>query len=598
MKKKITVFLILGILLAAGWFLGLSPIIKFRNNENLVLEAAKNYFDLNASELPTGNRIKTVTLKTLYRNKFLDKDVYDPYGTKTCSVDKSWVKVKRVNDEYQYYVNLDCGVFKSSIDAVGPEIELNGDKVVTINIGEEYKEMGVKSVIDKKDGELSIEDVSIKSNVDTSHLGTYEVSYIAFDTFSNKTEVKRTVKVVKKLYQTIKNVLGEATNFRGEPTNNYVRLSNMLYRVYGVDSNKNVILVADVDVSNVNYSKLDEWLEYYYKHLNKKTQKMIVPSKYCNMEVVDEASLATTECSSYTESRKVYIPSIVEVNKAQDLNGNFMKTYTMSWVSNKKNDKEAYLTRKVFYYEEYGKSFLPYDVIQNYGVRPMMVIKGSSLIQGGDGSFQDPYTFGDSSIGRGGSLVNERSTGEYIRISDRLFRIVDVMKDGTTKVISDTSIGRAIDDMSFMANSGSDKITYNPEDKNSVAYYIENRAVEYVDIDYFEKHEIEVPIYKKEIIYNEEVSTKKYNVILSAPNMYEMFSAKSIVDSEGISLSYWLLNTSKTKRIGAAIYDMGVPVNEEISEYDEYGIRVVGFLKKNTTITSGKGTYQQPYKLK
>ena len=26
--------------------------------------------------------------------------------------------------------------------------------------------------------------------------------------------------------------------------------------------------------------------------------------------------------------------------------------------------------------------------------------------------------------------------GEYIRISDRLFRIVDVMKDGTTKVIS------------------------------------------------------------------------------------------------------------------------------------------------------------------
>ena len=172
------------------------------------------------------------------------------------------------------------------------------------------------------------------------------------------------------------------------------------------------------------------------------------------------------------------------------------------------------------------------------------------------------------------------------------------MKDGTTKVISDTSIGRDINDMFFAANSDSGKITYNPEDKSSVAYYIENRAVEYVDIDYFEKHEIEVPIYKKEIIYNEEVSTKKYSVILSAPNMYEMFSAKSTFDSEGISLSYWLLNTSKTKGIGAAIYDMGVPVNEEIGEYDKYGLRVVGFLKKNTTITSGKGTYQQPYKLK
>ena len=595
MKKRIKLIIIVVILVCLGWFLVGSPILKFHKNEEIVENAARRYFELNSRQLPTGERIKTLSLKDIYHGKFLEKDIYAPFSKKTCSLEKSWVKVKRVDNEYKYYTYLDCGVLKSNIDAVGPKISLNGKEKITIGLGEEYKDEGVKSVIDDTDGNLNISDVIVKSNVDTSKIGTYEVSYIAVDSLSNKTTVVRSVEVVQKLYATIKKQLGEADNFTGEPSNNYVSVSNMLYRVYGVDKNKNVIIVADEDIANVNHNKIDNWLKYYYNHLNDKAKKMIVPNKYCNMRV-DEANLATTECSSYTDDKNVYIPSIIEVNKAQGGEDNFMKTRSMSWVSNTKDDKEAYLTRKVFFYEAYGKSFLPYSNSDNYGVRPMMVIKGNSLIKDGNGSVSKPYIFDDVSKARGGSLANERFTGEYITISGALFRIVDVIDDGTVKVISNSSIGYEDDDMICSANENADKISYNPKDKSSVAYFINNKASEYLDTKYFTEHEIEVPVYKDKIVYGKEIKTNKYKVLLSAPNMYDMFSAMSY-SAGNITSSYWLLNATSEGRFAGAVYDAGVPVNEAIDSYDKYGVRVVGYLKKATVIKSGKGTFNNPYEL-
>ena len=92
--------------------------------------------------------------------------------------------------------------------------------------------------------------------------------------------------------------------------------------------------------------------------MNESTQKMIVPTKYCNMALT-ETTLDTTQCSSYTDKKKVYIPSVIEVNKAASGEDNFMKPNTMSWVANPESgSKKAYLTRNVFYYDQYGKDFL------------------------------------------------------------------------------------------------------------------------------------------------------------------------------------------------------------------------------------------------
>jgi len=600
--NNIKLVITVAIIAAFVWFLVVSPMMKFHANEKEMEEAAKRYFEINSNQLPTGERIKTVSLSDLYKGSYLKKDFYAPYSSKTCSIGNSWVKVKRVNGEYEYYVYLECGVLNSSIDHKGPEIKLNGNTEMTLNVDEKYEEPGVKSIVDNSDGKISNDKITIKGSVDTSKVGTYEIEYIASDSLNNKTTVKREVKVVKTFKNVVEKALGKNSNFVGEPNNNYARLSNMVFRIYGFDDDKNVIIVADQDIANVNYTKIDEWLDYYYAHLNKKTKNMIVDSKFCNMDLTD-TTLDTVQCNSYTKKRKVYIPSVIEVNKTQG-EGNFMKTNTMSWVANKKSDKEAFLTRNIFFGDEYGKSFLAYDATSNYGVRPMMVIKGDSLVTGGDGTLDNPYQFGDSKRAEGSSLVNTRYTGEFIENSGTLWRIVDVMDDGTTKVISQGTFGNKFndDDSTIFADPENEKIVYNPKDKNSVAYYINNNASKFIDTKIFINHTIEVPIYKDKIIYGEEVETKKYKAKLSAPNMYEMFSAQSNVDAyygdSTVSRSYWLCNTSKAKGIAGALTDIGVPMNEKIEPYSEFGIRVVAYIKSDSIISSGNGTAVSPYKVK
>ena len=580
-----------------GWYLIISPMMKFHDNEKQMINAAKRYFEINSNELPTGKRIKTLSLNTLYSKSYLENDFYVPYTSNVCDQTDSWIKVRKNNSgEYEYLVYLDCGVLQSSIDHTGPEIKLNGSEEVTIGLGSKYKEEGVKSVVDNTDGKLDVKDVVIKGDVDTSKVGTYEVEYIAFDSLKNRTSVTRKVNVINNLNSVVKKALNGAKNFTGNPTNNYVRLSNMLYRVYGLDSNNNIILVAAEDVSNVNYTKLNEWLnKYYYNHLNDFTKKLIVKSKYCNMKITDTTT-DTTECSGYTDKVNIFVPSVVEVNKSAAGSENFMKTYTMSWVGNSGDDGKAYVTREIFFGEDFGKSFLSYENDLNFGVRPMFTIKGNISVVSGDGTITNPYSFGDSTPISGGEELNKASTGEYVEISGDLYRVIDV-ENGYTKVIAEESIVNS-NDTKIVISPGIPvyEFTYDTKKKGSIGYKINNESSQYIDTSYFTNHDVSVPIYKKDIIYGSEVKTEKYKAKVFAPNMYEMFSAQVNLFGHN-SHSYWYLNTSKTTLYLSGITDIGVPLNK-VSSNVFYGIRPCAYIKKSTIITSGKGTRKEPYIIK
>ena len=144
--RKIKLMVTCAILFGFLWFLVLSPMITFHDNEKTLEEAARRYFDLNPNELPTGERVKTVYLNTLYHKSFLKNDLRIPLTKKTCSIENSWVKVKRVNGDYKYYTYLECGVLTSNIDHKGPTIKLRGDKEMTIDVGNAYEEPGIESV--------------------------------------------------------------------------------------------------------------------------------------------------------------------------------------------------------------------------------------------------------------------------------------------------------------------------------------------------------------------------------------------------------------------------------------------------------------------
>ena len=224
--------------------------------------------------------MKTLSLSTLYKYSYLKKDFKAPYSSKLCSIDNSWVKVRKENDDYRYYVFLDCGFLKSSVDHRGPQIKLVGKNELTINLGEEFNDPGVSSVVDDSDGKLDNSIVTVKGDVDVNKAGTYEITYSAFDSFNNKSEVVRTVNVVKVLSGIVKNDLGELRNYSGNPNNNFVRLSNMVFRIFGLTEDDDVVLVAEDDVANVNYIKIEKWLdEVYMNHFTDEAKRLAETAK-------------------------------------------------------------------------------------------------------------------------------------------------------------------------------------------------------------------------------------------------------------------------------------------------------------------------------
>ena len=599
-KKTLSVLKLLVVVVIVAlfvWFIFIKPSYNFSKYEKTLEEAAVRYYQLNPTELPTGKRVATVTMQTLYHKSYLKEDFYIPYTDKPCDLKESWVKVRKVDGEYKYYTYLQCGAMKSTVDNKGPEIKLNGSDVVTVDLGSKYKEPGVKSVVDNTDGKMNVKDVTIDSKkVDTEKIGTYKVTYTATDGLKNKTTVERTVEVVSKIKNAVKIANDKKDYYKGSNPANFVRLSGMLFRVIGVDGN-NVRIVADEDIANVNYSGVSPWLEdYFMKHISENAKKLLVKNKYCNMKVTNE-NLNATECTSFTDSRYSYIPSIVDVNLTKDdKSTSFMKPETLSWLANEKDDKTAYTTRNVFFGNEAGSDFYADSKTQNYGVRPVLTIKGDTLIKSGNGTSTSPYTFGETKTGKTDEAINTRYSGEYISYGGMLWRIIEVNEDGTTKVVSIENIKK--DGVNIKTNYKkvkSDKKIYNPTQKNNVGYYINNKVSEYIDTSYFVNKEIKVPVYKKEIQYGKQKTTEKYKVKLSAPNMYEMFSASA--KSASRTRSYWLLNSSEEPYYKALVTDAGVVITENVGDFDEYGIRVVANLKKSVSIKKGKGTKDSPYNI-
>ena len=571
------------------WFLVLSPYITFKQNENAMVKAAKRYYEINLDKLPTGTRISTVTLQTLSRESYIDKDFYVPFSKKPCSITESWVKVKHTDSGYKYYVYLECGVLKSATDHKGPTITLNGKDEITINKDEKYEEPGVKKVVDNTDGKMDVKDVTIDSSkVDTSKVGTYKVTYTALDSFKNKTEKVRTVKVVQELEHTIKKDTNNTGVYTGEVENNYIRFSGNLFRIVSVE-NGNVKIVSAEDVSNVNYSGLDQWLEYYYDHLADSSKEYIVKTKYCNDKVTDTT---TKKCSSYTKEKDVYILSVEDVNNSVDTNAgeSYLYSSTIVWLANTKTDKESWATRSVFFgtsdkYSSFSKNY-------NLGIRPVITIKGSNLITSGTGTENDPYQIDDMKTGKPDENLNTRYSGEYIEYSNMLWRIVEVEKSGAIKVISNSNVPIAGEKRISYDSSITNRI-YNPNQKGNVGYVINQKVVDTIDEKYFDKTEIEVPIYKKLAKYNKETTTKKYKVKFHAPDMYDLYTAQN----NSLLSGYWLLNSSQSQDVVYMISPIGAVYNTGVPDSNTAGIRVIGYLNKNCKIVSGKGTEERPYKI-
>ena len=591
---KLRNFIIIVIMILLFYFILLKPYLNFKSNERALRNAGVRFFELNDDKLPTGKRVSTVTLQELAASKYVESDFYEPFSKKLCSITKSWVKVKKEGSNYKYYTYLDCGVVSSTgVDHTGPVVTLKDKENITVDRYSDFTDPGIESVIDDTDGKIDTNKVSVKGKVDTDVSNTYEIVYTVSDSLNNTTKVIRKVNVVERIRDTIKKATNDTGYYKGDP-NNYIYFGANLYRVVGLDNNNNIKIISDTNVGNVNYSALDKYLKKYYNALPTESKKLIVGAKYCNGKLKD---IHSTECESYSNETKYSVPSIVDVNKSLDNNVTFMLNNVANWSNNIVDNNNSYAIR--LYFNDSNERAYKTENEENYGVRPVITIDGATLIKGGDGTKNNPYTLKDD-VGNAkpNTKVNDRYAGEYISIDNHLWRISETLKDGTTKIIYDGVVysnGNPVRDSSLEPIV---KYEYNPKQKGNVGYFANNKLSEFISTEYFVKHTITVPIYKDKSQYGKQISTKKYDVKLSIPSIYDFYNVDNGNNYNGDA--YFLMDSYTEPYVISQVTELqtiATAFNKEMSMEFGNGFRPVAYLTEKAYISYGSGTVDDPYQI-
>lgn len=599
-KKIITIIILLLVLLLAFllfWFFYLSPRLTFQKQEEEFRKAGERYFEINANLLPKEEgRYAGVSLAVLTEQKYLDRQ-YVPNSDKLCDVDTSFYRVIYRDGELVPHYYLKCGSYESDVDHEGPEITLNGGDTVQLNLGEAYQEQGVKSVVDDTDGPMKAEDVSIKGTVDSNTIGAYTITYTIYDSFFNKTEKERTVQVV----ETLNHIMDQAgiTTYQGLVENNYVSFQHMLFRIVRKNEDGTIVLVSDDPIANVDYSSsdgrfedssLDHYLnDYFASFFEKKYADLLVDQAWCD-DVITMDNVMTTDCSRTSSKRKVGILSLQDYN-ASLLNGqSYLDMRNLFWMANFDENGNPWTLSTIFAYPDRVEA-MNGSLLVN--VRPAIVLKKDIAVLDGDGSQLDPYILVSEKSAHRSSPLNERHTGEYLNYSGYLWRIMDT-EDDLTEAIMVRSLSDGANEISISYQNTGEKV-YNPKEEGNIGYQINYNMTNYIDTSYLVRHEIEVPIYQNAVTYLGNHSTETYEVLLSAPSTFDLFSAKGNIGPNG---GYWLMDSSQATNNRTLVFPVGnTPLGAVVDDYTSAGVKVKVKFNKKVYIRGGSGTSNDPYTL-
>ena len=596
--KIVIVVVVIIVLVLLLWFLYFYPNKVFRENERLLEEAGKRYYEINSTRLPNEEgRVISVSLNTLIKQDYLD-GLYEAYGNKLCDLNESNVKAVNKDGDYTYYTYLKCGNHESSVDHEGPVITLNGSKNMTVSRGDTFNDPGVKSVVDNVDGNMDKSSVSIKGEVDTSKVGVYEITYTISDSLANKTEVTRKVSVEESLASTVKSNT-ENGYYVGNVDNNYIYFNNMLFRIVRVNDDNSVLIVSNDALANVDYtndgrftdSALDKWLnDYFYNLLEPSYQDLIKSSSWCD-DVISSDNITTTECSRQTDKRRVGILSLQDYNLSYDGTSSYLDKSNFSWYANLAEDNKAWAITST---DSYPNTINASESTNLLNVVPALNLKASTTVLEGDGSYSDPYVVVKRDTARRSSELNKRQVGEYVSYSGYLFRISNILDDGTTEVIMDSVLKSNNRQIDIGYTNGNKQKVYNPNQEGNIGYKIKNDMTRYINTDLFVSKKISVPIYNKNITYQGKKDTKEYKLLITIPSTFDIFSARSSTANDS---GYWLRDSSKQDNTKAVVRSLGTLTYSNASDNLQAGVKVLAYFDKDVIIESGKGTYLDPYTL-
>ncbi len=606
MKKLATLlgigifFILVGTL---SWKFFFSRYYQFNHQEKMLLEGAKSYYDTYSRYLPPVGETREVSLQDLYDAGKVDT-LYIPGSKKLCDTD-SWVRVyQNEEEEYEYFVNLECNSFKSKVDRKGPEIELNGDNTVIVDYGTEYKDLGVKSVKDDTDGKMDVKKVNIDtSKVDTNKPGLYKVTYTAHDKLYNETKVTRKVQVVDKLYSFVTRNTDETNYYNGDEVKNFVQFSGMLWRIVNVNPDNSVRLVLANSSSNVIFgveekftdSNVYHWLnDYFYSHLKNSEKYIVKNASWCSNNTIYSLEDLPNECNGETFQSPVGLLSIRDLVLSDgNVRGSYLNTSQIYWLLDRVNSEMINIADCTE-----TKGFTAWSARTYGAVRPVINLNTDVYIMSGTGLFTDPYKLNDYEYAKENEQLKDRLDGEYFSYSGYLFRKIDTDKDGNVKMIMSSNMKNPETREEFLIGYA-DSITerkFDPTVVGNVGHTLNEELLLHLSDKSIVNHEYEIPEIDIELPCDQWKKTK-VKAMLSLPTSYDLFSTYNALGDMNDS-NFLLLDYSLNNDITFVNTGNGLAFTLDQDVFGENTVKVVLYLKGNLKIASGKGTYSNPYYIK
>lgn len=392
------------------------------------------------------------------------------------------------------------------------------------------------------------------------------------------------------------------TYLKGIQENNYVWYNGFLWRIIGKNSDGTIRLITEENVTAIpwgpyndgNYvttGYINDWLNnYFYGHLND-TKNIIQEGDYFCSEIASDVTLRTTCSKDSTIKAKVGLISSDEYNLS-GASGQNNKYYLINgqeyWTMTPCDSSAAWYASYYYYEMNCNSSWMI------YGARPVINIKSDSIITNGNGSVTKPYIleqFSNEVINK--PLKNNSTSGEYINLSGKVYRIVakeeqgiKLILDGYYETLENYNISRT--NISLFPDSPMDILLNGTNNDGVILNWLNSDKIISATWNQGNNFDLGSP-YTTSLTNNNDNIIRKVGLI----RIGEMLSGQSssIIEKQ----TYWTMTQYKYDWAIISIYDIGKAYFENV--VNTFGVRPVIYVSNNTIINSGNGTQNNPYQI-
>ena len=399
---------------------------------------------------------------------------------------------------------------------------------------------------------------------------------------------------IKEKYTTYVQGTSTMNYVTGNPNNNYVLYSGIVWRIVGFDTAaKTIKLVTDSPVATISYNNITQDNNYSNSNVYLWLKNIFLPTlrntdKYLK-EVEWNYSNTTANVSSPIVGGSTVLSKIGLLNNFEYLkSANFINNGKKTWLIST-SGTSAWSVNAA------GEITLA-NVLNFYGIRPSVVLKENiNFVNGGTGTINNPYKLIGDTSANVGTALNSRYPGEYVTLNGILFRISSAYSNYTKLVATDTipidsNIASTIPYITssyYNSVAGTIRLHYFNEtysDDTYIGEYLKKWAEPIEDIltegDFCRRIINKNSSQTIECPPEDIISTK-----IAIPMLGEMYAVYA-------SNNYWTINNSAQGKMDIITNDGSA---RDINVTELSSILPVVVIKNDAIITGGNGTSSSPY---